>query len=164
MRISIIITLIALGCNPTIRYTPINHHSNPKPPRHQSPTTQPDSYSVNTNQRLLILHNQQRQSKGRSDLTLDNNLENYAQNWANHMAWEDKLYHSKIENALKDNKFYRAGENIAWNQRNPEEVVNDWMNSTGHHENIMNRNFTHVGFGIQKNITGQFYWVAIFGG
>ena len=40
-----------------------------------------------------------------------------------------------------------AGENIAMGQRSPEEVVQAWMNSQGHRENIMNPNFTHIGVG-----------------
>ena len=40
-----------------------------------------------------------------------------------------------------------AGENIAKGQRTPEEVVNAWMNSSGHRANILNSSFTHIGVG-----------------
>ncbi len=34
-----------------------------------------------------------------------------------------------------------AGENIAWGQRSPEEVMNGWMNSSEHRANILNSSF-----------------------
>ncbi|MEF3302892.1 CAP domain-containing protein [Paenibacillus sp. GYB003] len=38
-----------------------------------------------------------------------------------------------------------AGENIAKGQRNPQEVMNAWMNSAGHRQNILSPNFTKIG-------------------
>lgn len=56
-----------------------------------------------------------------------------------------------------------AGENIAKGQKTPEEVMDDWMNSQGHRENILNANFTQIGIGIvQKG--GTFYWTQMFVG
>lgn len=55
--------------------------------------------------------------------------------------------------------FRTAGENIAMGQRTPEEVVNAWMNSSGHRQNILNPNFTHIGVGYVEN--GN-YWTQMF--
>ena len=52
-----------------------------------------------------------------------------------------------------------AGENIAMGQRSPQEVVQAWMNSQGHRENIMNPNFTHIGVG---HVTTGNYWTQMF--
>src|SRR5699024_660310 len=52
-----------------------------------------------------------------------------------------------------------AGENIAMGQRTPNEVVQAWMNSTGHRANILNPNFTHIGAGYVEN--GD-YWTQQF--
>ena len=35
-------------------------------------------------------------------------------------------------------RFSAAGENIAYGQRTPAEVMNGWMNSPGHRANILN--------------------------
>lgn len=51
------------------------------------------------------------------------------------------------------------GENIAMGQRNPEEVVNSWMNSPGHRENILNPKFTLIGVGYDETINS---WVQLF--
>lgn len=57
---------------------------------------------------------------------------------------------------------YRAvGENIAYGQRSAEEVMNSWMNSSGHRANILNADFTGIAVGqaIRGNVK---YWVQIF--
>src|SRR6476620_4055324 len=56
-------------------------------------------------------------------------------------------------------RYKAAGENIAMGQRSPEEVVQAWMNSQGHRENIMNPSFTHIGVG--HVATGN-YWTQMF--
>ncbi|WP_335342431.1 CAP domain-containing protein [Polycladomyces zharkentensis] len=56
-------------------------------------------------------------------------------------------------------QYKTAGENIAMGQPTPQEVVNDWMNSKGHRENILNKNYTYIGVGYVKD--GN-YWVQEF--
>jgi uncharacterized protein YkwD len=54
-----------------------------------------------------------------------------------------------------------AGENIAYGQPDAKSVMDTWMKSTGHQNNILNPNFTHIGVGyISKNNTA--YWVQLF--
>ena len=58
----------------------------------------------------------------------------------------------------------RLGENIAAGQRTPEEVVQSWMNSSGHRANILNANFTKLAVGyayVPGDIYGH-YWVQMF--
>lgn len=56
---------------------------------------------------------------------------------------------------------YRAtGENIAWGQKTPEEVMQSWMNSAGHKANILSENFTEIGVGYNPSKRG---WVQMFG-
>lgn len=43
-----------------------------------------------------------------------------------------------------------AGENIAAGQTTPQQVVNSWMNSSGHRQNILNPNYTHIGVAMRK--------------
>ena len=66
--------------------------------------------------------------------------------------------------ALKDHGIsYRyAGENIAWGQKSPEEVVTAWMNSAGHRANILNKSFTKLGVGYQQNERGVNYFTQLF--
>lgn len=54
-----------------------------------------------------------------------------------------------------------SGENIAWGQKTPEEVVSGWMNSEGHRANILGENFTSIGVGHFVS-NGTSYWVQLF--
>ena len=59
-------------------------------------------------------------------------------------------------------RYRYAGENIAYGQRSPEEVVNAWMNSEGHRANILNKNFTTIGIGYYQTAGGIKYWSQLF--
>lgn len=59
-------------------------------------------------------------------------------------------------------RFSSAGENIAYGQRTPAEVMNDWMNSPGHRSNIMSGSYTEIGVGLAKNKNGVCYWTQQF--
>jgi uncharacterized protein YkwD len=58
--------------------------------------------------------------------------------------------------------YHYAGENIAYGQRSPEEVVDAWMNSAGHRANIMSENFTTIGIGYYQTANGTKYWSQLF--
>ncbi|WP_010238254.1 CAP domain-containing protein [Clostridium arbusti] len=59
-------------------------------------------------------------------------------------------------------KYTAAGENIAYGQKTPADVMNGWMNSPGHKANILNSNFTEIGVGMAKDKNGAPYWVQMF--
>lgn len=54
-----------------------------------------------------------------------------------------------------------SGENIAYGQRNPKEVMDGWMNSSGHRANILNSNYKNIGIGYYES-NGVKYWVQLF--
>ncbi|MED1798777.1 CAP domain-containing protein [Brevibacillus porteri] len=54
-------------------------------------------------------------------------------------------------------QYSTAGENIAMGQQSPQEVMQQWMNSEGHRQNIMNPAFTKIGVGVTNG-----YWVQEF--
>ena len=55
-----------------------------------------------------------------------------------------------------------AGENIAAGQTSAEQVMNDWMNSSGHRANILNANYTQLGVGYVKGGSYGTEWVQLF--
>ncbi|GGF20364.1 serine protease [Halobacillus andaensis] len=63
-----------------------------------------------------------------------------------------------------DFTYWSAGENIAAGQRSPEQVVEGWMNSPGHRENIMKEDFTHIGVGYVEESGDRYgtYWTQMF--
>ena len=54
-------------------------------------------------------------------------------------------------------------ENIAALQTSAQSVMNSWMNSEGHRENILGESFTSIGIGCVKADNGGYYWVQCFG-
>lgn len=69
-------------------------------------------------------------------------------------------YGSPFDMMKSFNISYRsAGENIAMGYTTPTAVVNAWMNSTGHRQNILNSNFTEIGVGY---VADGHYWTQMF--
>jgi uncharacterized YkwD family protein/spore coat assembly protein SafA len=59
-------------------------------------------------------------------------------------------------------RFSAAGENIAYGQRSPQEVMTAWMNSAGHRANILSPAYTQMGCGVAKTSSGTYYWTQEF--
>lgn len=116
---------------------------------------------------VVELVNIERAEEGLSPLTVDTKVQAAAMVRAKEC--EQLFSHtrpdgSSFATALKEqNVSYRsAGENIAWGQKTPEEVMKAWMNSEGHRANIMNPNFTTIGVGYYENANGTDYWCQLF--
>lgn len=54
------------------------------------------------------------------------------------------------------------GENIAWGYTSPKQVMQGWMDSSGHRANIMNSSYKSIGIGCLVTKNG-IYWVQCFG-
>lgn len=108
-----------------------------------------------------------RQDAGLSELELDADLCAAAQARAQEIA--QSFSHTRPDGSscftiLEEfGVSYRAaGENIAMGQRTPEEVMDGWMNSSGHRANILNGTFTSIGVGYYVDGAGAAHWVQIF--
>jgi uncharacterized protein YkwD len=60
-------------------------------------------------------------------------------------------------------EYSRAAENVAWNQRSAQQVVNTWMSSSGHRANILNPQLTEIGAWMARSSKGEPYWIQVFG-
>lgn len=127
----------------------------------------PDSEALSFAEQVVALVNKERAKVGVGALTLDKEIEAAALVRAQEI--ETSFSHTRpdgrsFSTALTDAgiTFHGAGENIAWGQRSPEEVVNAWMNSEGHRANILNAKFTKIGVGYYRNSAGRNYWTQLF--
>lgn len=125
------------------------------------------SQDVSAAKKVADLVNQERAKAGLAPLEVKVNLEAAAQVRAKEI--EKSFSHtrpngSSFSSVLAENGVdYRgSGENIAWGQRSPEEVMNGWMNSEGHRANILNKNFKYIGVGYHVNSNGTGYWTQLF--
>ena len=118
---------------------------------------------------VLKLVNAERSKAGLQPLTLSDKLTNIAYTKAKDMAdkgyfsHESPTYGSPFDMLKQFGVSYSyAGENIAAGQKTAEEVMNSWMNSSGHKANILNKNYTQIGVGFYRG--GQYgtEWVQLF--
>ena len=160
MRNLIFIFLLFVGCSKSnyFEYEPVDWNSTPPVYANKPQETKPVENHV---QKLLALHNEQRELKGRTAFKLDSYLIDYAKNHSKWMAKKNWMKHSDVSVLI--GKYSAVGENIAYNQQDEKTVVVAWMNSTGHRQNIMNRNFNSIGFGVTNNTRGEPYWCTVFG-
>jgi uncharacterized YkwD family protein/spore coat assembly protein SafA len=59
-------------------------------------------------------------------------------------------------------KYSSAGENIAYGQKTPQQVMTAWMNSPGHRSNILSPSYSQIGVGYATNKSGTAYWTQMF--
>lgn len=117
-------------------------------------------------QELVQLHNEARAKASwawqLNPLAVNDKLTGYAQTHADWMAENNRMRHSSMRNIMKLG-FSRAGENIAWGQKDARTVMNAWLWSPGHRRNIMSTSYTQIGCGARKDNKGRLYWCVCFG-
>ncbi len=116
---------------------------------------------------VASLVNAARRDAGLSELELDADLCAAAQARAQEIA--QSFSHTRPDGSscftiLEEFgiSYRAAGENIAMGQRTPEEVMDGWMNSSGHRANILNGTFNSIGVGYYVDGAGAAHWVQIF--
>ncbi len=117
---------------------------------------------------VVRLVNAERAKYGLAALEMSDSLNKAAQERSKELATifsHDRPDGSSCFTILKeyDISYYCAAENIAAGQRTPEQVVQGWMNSSGHRGNILSSSFRYIGIGYTKTDSGyQHYWSQLF--
>lgn len=120
------------------------------------------NYSYSTE--VLRLVNEERAKYGLSSLTMTKSLTDGAMIRAAESAVSFSHTRPNGEQCFTAFTWTKtAGENIAYGQRSPAQVVNSWMNSSGHRANILNASFTTIGVGCFE-YGGTLYWAQAFSG
>jgi uncharacterized protein YkwD len=92
-----------------------------------------------------------------------------ARTHAANMAAQDKLEHVLDDKTPADRvraagyKYRAYGENIAWGGKTGREVVEGWMDSKVHRDNVLKPEYADIGVGVARNKKGEPYWVQVFG-
>ena len=120
-------------------------------------------------QQVVDLVNKERAAAGLSALKVNTTLAKVAETKAadmrdnNYFSHTSPTYGSPFDMMKQFGISYTAaGENIAKGQKTPAEVMNGWMNSSGHKANILNSNYTEIGVGYVTDSNGNGYWVQEF--
>ncbi|MEK7635044.1 MAG: CAP domain-containing protein [Patescibacteria group bacterium] len=108
---------------------------------------------------LVNLTNQNRVAANLSELTVNPVLEKAAQMKADDMAIKGYFAHNTPEGLTPwywfgqaGYEYKYAGENLAVNFENSEDVETAWMNSRGHFLNIVNPKYTEIGIATSTGI------------
>lgn len=116
-----------------------------------------------SSQQLLLITNEKRQESGLPPLSLDSELSAAAANKASDMFSKDYWAHISPTGTtpwvfIKDSgyNYVYAGENLARGYYSAPDVINAWMASPEHKENMLSPNYKNVGFAVsQGKLNGE---------
>jgi uncharacterized protein YkwD len=121
---------------------------------------------------IVDLTNVERSRAGVSPLRIEGRLMKAAQLQAEQMAALGRMDHVLRDGPYPEpqDRLSAAGykwrafaENIAYGQRNPEDVTGSWMGSKGHRANMLSGAYTELGTGYAVDDRGRSYFVQVFG-
>jgi uncharacterized protein YkwD len=116
--------------------------------------------------KAVALTNSAREEAGCDPLTVDSRITRAAELHSTDMSVNSYFSHTSQDGRTFADRLTAAGypkpggENIAQGARTAEQVVDMWMNSQGHRENILNCGFKAIGMGVAKS---GWYWTQDFG-
>ncbi|MFA4133027.1 MULTISPECIES: CAP domain-containing protein [unclassified Brevibacillus] len=139
---------------------PTNNVTEPAAPVNQADQAKTGDFA----KQVADLVNQERAKAGLKPVQMDATLSKVALAKAQDMSANNYFDHNSPTygspfDMMKQYgiQYSTAGENIAMGQQSPQEVMQQWMNSEGHRQNIMNPDFTKIGVGFTNG-----YWVQEF--
>lgn len=118
---------------------------------------------------LIAAHNKERAERKLPPLTAEPKLTAAARAHAADMASHKKMAHEGSDGSTPADRvkrqgytYLRTGENVAAGQTSVEAVMDAWMNSPHHRENILG-DFTEIGVARAEAEDGAPYWCVDFG-
>jgi uncharacterized protein YkwD len=115
-------------------------------------TTVTDASLLTIEQNIVQRTNSQRLRHGLPPLQIDHQLMGSARRHAMWMARNRVMQHTSAT----------VAENIAAGQHSSDQVVSDWMNSSGHRANILSSRYSRIGVAAYRGRDGQIYWCQQF--
>ena len=145
----------------------------PEPSPTPEPTPTPGQISLyQFEQRILALTNEERRRYHLPYLELDRDLARAARSHSNDMARYDFFSHTGSDGSTvrtrverySNEDWGRVAENLSRGTNiTPERTIREWMDSTGHRNNILDPNATHVGVGVAQLEGASIYVTLTFG-
>jgi uncharacterized protein YkwD len=121
---------------------------------------------------IFDLINAERRRRGLPALVYNPQLDQMAKIQARQMATFQKMAHvlPGAEMPTLADRAHRVGytygriaENVALGYPSPDAVVEGWMTSKGHRENILDRDVVETGIGMARSSAGGLYYCQVFG-
>lgn len=115
--------------------------------------------------------NWHRANAGLGGLTVDARLSKAAQGHSLDMANRQTMTHTGSDGLNAGQRIWLNGygawtwaENVAAGQVTPDQVMQAWMNSSGHRRNILNGRMVNIGVGAAQGSNGVIYWTMVLAG
>ncbi|GGQ42402.1 CAP domain-containing protein [Couchioplanes azureus] len=118
---------------------------------------------------VIVRTNEERVLAGCAPLTVDDELMVASVRQSHYMAATGDFGHIGWRRSTFETRSRAAGypdvaaENIAWGFTTAAEVMDAWMASPAHRENILNCEAKSFGAGVRSSADGTFYWTQVFG-
>lgn len=115
---------------------------------------------------VLSYTNQFRKSKGKTVLTMRDDLNKIARKHSEDMASGRRSFgHGGYDQRSKKiRQLYQScsiAENVAYGATSAKEVVDQWKNSPNHRTNMLG-NYKYIGIGAARDRKGRYYYTQIF--
>jgi uncharacterized protein YkwD len=117
---------------------------------------------------IIRLTNAERKKAELEPLRASKMLTEAARGHARNMARQRKMSHELDGKRMSDRitatgyRWTTCGENVAHNQRSPQQVVRAWMKSPPHRKNILSPKYTEIGVGMGRDLLGRPYFCQVF--
>jgi uncharacterized protein YkwD len=117
---------------------------------------------------VLDLVNDNRRRWGLRQYRVNAKLMKAARNHSGNMARYGSMSHylgGSVQQRAMANGYPSSwtGENIAQGQHGAHQVMNVWLASSGHRNNIMSYSYSEIGIGVAWSSWGVPYWTQVFG-
>jgi len=116
------------------------------------------------NEYMVCLVNKARAQNGAPALGINQDLTSAAQQHSTDMARSNNMDHTGSDGSSPGDRCQKAGfnwsavaENIAFGQDSMDSVMQSWLNSPGHRENIMNPEYTMMGSAVAYSGSTPYY-------
>lgn len=145
----------------------------PEPPDEPEPDSEPSDDPVDEITSLedgvTELTNAERAAAGCEPVQTDERLRSAARGHSQDMAANDYFDHTGLDGRSPFDRMSDAGypdpagENLAYGYRTPADVMEGWMGSDGHRENLLTCSHRTIGVGLAYDPNGRPYWTQNFG-
>jgi uncharacterized protein YkwD len=126
------------------------------------------STPISVNAEVIAIVNEQRAASGLAPLASNTRLVAAAETHSADQAGRDRMSHTGSNGSSAGDRITAAGyswrswaENVAAGYATAADVMNGWMNSPGHRNNILSSNATQIGVAAVASADGTVYWTMV---
>jgi uncharacterized protein YkwD len=126
-------------------------------PKKVDTTVQPEVLAVSTDSLLIEVNRVRAENGCKKPLVINENLAKAAQERAEYIAADHWYHDGYIETVKKYYRYQKLGENLARHFKTDVEIINAWLASPKHKDNLLNCKYVETGIGRSGAYVAQEY-------